>query len=194
MEDDRDERDSAHASQRPEHASKPGNGRHLFGHEFDACIIGCGDGHAHAQTGRLRMPISGIALIIASRYMETVQAAQSTLVCKSVIRWGKATATAVLSIEYMRRPSPTEAKMTYRRISGASPQRSEASADAADDRYASSRFSCSRRSMFSRLAIFSYYGLIPRRAAAFFAQPGSFKRALPMATRSIFPSRTTRSA
>jgi hypothetical protein len=43
--------------------------------------------------------------------MEIVHAAQRTLVSKSLMKLGKATATAVLSIEYIRRPTPAEMKM-----------------------------------------------------------------------------------
>jgi hypothetical protein len=43
--------------------------------------------------------------------MEMVHAAQRTLVWKSLMKLGKATATTVVSIEYMRRPSATVTKI-----------------------------------------------------------------------------------
>ena len=50
--------------------------------------------------------------------MDNVQAAQRTFVSKSLMKLGKATATAVLSMEYMKRLNPAAAKMRYRRMSG----------------------------------------------------------------------------
>jgi hypothetical protein len=50
--------------------------------------------------------------------MEIVQAAQRTFVSNSLMRLGKATDTAVLSMEYMKRLNPAAAKMRYRCIVG----------------------------------------------------------------------------
>ena len=66
----------------------------------------------------LRLPIRGITLVTATMKMDIVQAAQTTSVPKSLMKLGKATATAVLSMEYMNRLKPAAAKIKYRCIFG----------------------------------------------------------------------------
>src|SRR5574337_335304 len=54
--------------------------------------------------------------------MDIVHAAQRTFVPNSLMKLGKATATAVLSMEYMKRLNPAAAKMRYRCIVGTIPE------------------------------------------------------------------------
>jgi len=51
MEDDGDQRDAAHASDGSEHPPQSGDRGHLFGHQFDAGIVGGGHENSHADAG-----------------------------------------------------------------------------------------------------------------------------------------------
>src|SRR5208282_2338799 len=64
----------------------------------------------------LKLPERGMAMQTPMENMEMVQPAQRTSVCKSFMKFGKATETTVPSIVYMRRLNEAVAKTRYRRI------------------------------------------------------------------------------
>ena len=49
-----------------------------------------------------RLPARGKAIVTAMKKIEIVHADQRTLVCNSLVKFGKATATTVLSMAYIR--------------------------------------------------------------------------------------------
>ena len=64
----------------------------------------------------LRFPANGIAAVTAISYTVTLQAAHRTLVWRSLMKWGKATATTVMSMADMRSPMAAVANIRYRRM------------------------------------------------------------------------------